>query len=119
MARGLPGLALEAVAYPPSGANVHPDPPVEALQHVKGPMNAEVARSVRIAGVHDPRAYEERDVNADGMVTGRVRWVVHQEYEAVIVGVKAALSSEYFDVAGVGSLGRWQVDGKVWWERRG
>ena len=72
-----------------------------------------------MAGVHDPRADEEGDVNADGVVTGRVRRVVYQEYKAVIIGVEAALSSKYFDVAGVGSLGRRQVDGKVWWERRG
>ena len=72
-----------------------------------------------MAGVNDPRAQEEGDVHADAVVTGRVWRVVDQEYKAVIVGVEAAISSEVFNVAGVGSLGRRQVDGKVWWERRG
>ena len=60
----------------------------------------------------------KEDVNADGVVTGRVRRVVHQEYKTVIVGVKAALRSVVFHVARVRSLGRGQVVGKVSWERR-
>ena len=54
----------------------------------------------------------------DGVVTGRVRRVLYQEDKAVVVGVKASLSSESFNVAGVGSLGRRQVVGSVWSERK-
>ena len=56
--RGFPRLALQAVAKPPPGAHVHVNPPVKPLQRAQGARGAKVARSRRMASLHDPRAHE-------------------------------------------------------------
>ena len=55
--RGFPRLALQAVAKPPPGANIHADPPVKPLQHAQSARGAKVARSRRMASLH-LRAHE-------------------------------------------------------------
>ena len=56
--RGFPRLELQAVAKLPPGAYIHADPPVKPLQHAQCARGAKMARSRRMASLHDPRAHE-------------------------------------------------------------
>ena len=56
--RGFPRVANQAVAKPSPGAHVHADPPVKPLQHPQCARGAKVARSRRMASLHDPRAHD-------------------------------------------------------------
>ena len=55
---GFPRLSLQAVAKPSPDIHVHADPPVKLLQHAQYARGAKVARSRRMASLHDPRAHE-------------------------------------------------------------
>ena len=56
--RGFPRLALQTVVKSPPGAHVHANPPVKSLQNAQGARGAKVARSRRMASLHDARAHE-------------------------------------------------------------
>ena len=52
--RSFPRLALQAVAKPPPGANVHADPSVKPLQHAQSACGVQVARNRRVVSLNDP-----------------------------------------------------------------
>ena len=54
----------QVVAKPPPGADIHTNPP-ETNPSIRG---AEVAGSRRLASLHDPRAHQQRHVNANRLV---------------------------------------------------
>ena len=81
--RGFPCLAFQAVAKPPSGADTHTNPPVKAFEHSQCARCAEVARSCRVASLHDPRAHEQRYVNANRFI---VRQASRASHRALRVG---------------------------------
>ena len=47
-------LTLEAVSYPPFGADFHTYAPIETFQHFECPCDTKVARSLGVACVHGP-----------------------------------------------------------------
>ena len=55
-------MALEVAAKPPSGADVHTNPPVKTFEHSQRARCADVAGSCRLTSLHDPRAHEQRYV---------------------------------------------------------
>ena len=64
----LPFLTLQAMAKPPPGADAHTNPPVKAFGHSQCARCAEVTGSCRVASLHDPRANEQRYVNATRLI---------------------------------------------------
>ena len=81
VSREFPRLAPQAGAKPPPGAYVHADPPVKPLQHAQRARGAKVARGRRMTSLHDPRAHEQRDVDANRLVVqqaSRADWAHSQ-----------------------------------------
>ena len=76
--RGLPRLAVEAVAKPPSGADSHINPPVKPFEHSMCTRCAEVAGRCRVASLHDRRAHEQRCVNANRLIVQQISRASHQ-----------------------------------------
>ena len=66
--QGFPCLTLQAVTKPPPGADAHTNPPVKTLEHSQCACCAEVAGSCRVACLHEPRAHEQRYVNANRLI---------------------------------------------------
>ena len=63
-------LTLEAASYPPFCADFHTDPPVKASQHFECACDAEVARGIGVACVHDPRSGQVRHEDANRVIKG-------------------------------------------------
>ena len=58
----------QAVAKPPPGAHIHANPPIKPLQHVQRARGAKVTRDRRVTSLHDPRAHDQGDVDANRLV---------------------------------------------------
>ena len=59
-----PCLTLQVVAKPPPGADTHIILPVQTFEHSQSALGAEVPGNFRMISLHDPRAHEQRHVNA-------------------------------------------------------
>ena len=93
--RGFPCLALEAVAKPPPGADAHTNQPVKTFEHSQCARCVEVAGSCRVASLHDPRAHEQRYVNANRLIVQQTSRASHQTLR-VTRGLRSRLTE--FDV---------------------
>ena len=65
VSRGVFRLALQAVAKPPPSAHIHANPPIKPLQHAQRARGANVTSGRRVASLHDPRAHEKGNVDAN------------------------------------------------------
>ena len=81
--QGFPCLALQAVAKPSSGADAHTNSTVKTFEHSQCSRCAEVAGSCRAASLHDPRAHEQRYVNATRLI---VEQTIRAAHRALRVG---------------------------------
>ena len=60
------------------GADVRTNPPAETFEHSQIARRAEVAGSRRMTCLHDPRALEQRHVNANRLVVQRASRTPHR-----------------------------------------
>ena len=77
-------MVLQAVAKPPPGADAHTNPPVKTFEHSQCARGAGVAGRCRVASLHDPRANEQRYVNANTLIFKQKSRVSHR---ALRVGI--------------------------------
>lgn len=63
--RDFPCFSLQALAKPPSGANVDTSSPVKTFEHSQYARGAKVAGTRRMTSLHDPRAHEQRYVKCE------------------------------------------------------
>ena len=63
-----PRLAFQAVAKPLPGAHSHANPPIKPLQHVQRARGSKVTKGNRLTNLHDLRAHEQGDVDANRLV---------------------------------------------------
>ena len=94
--RCVPCLTLQAVAKPPPDADSHTNPPVKAVEHSQSARGAEVAKSCRMANLHDPRAYEQRYINANRLIVQQTSRASHWVLR-VRRGLQSRLADEQDD----------------------
>ena len=70
-------LSRQAMAKPPPGEHSHANLPIKPLQHAQRGRGAKVARSRRMTSLHDPRAHEQGDEDANSLVVEQARSPPH------------------------------------------